>query len=178
MKQRELAVSHKEIRSLSGYLDFFRQNSGVVQAIIERKKKSTNNWEEIYVIFEDEVLTFYDLAQDSMSPTEIIDSIPMESVATVRTDRRAGDRTITINTIDPAEEIFFTFEIKRGYAATALRVSESGCPSDITNVEGGCFFAPRGVEQSRQRLVQLSSTSLPVQHGNSQGGSNCEAQVT
>jgi len=98
-------MSYEQPSSLSGYETFFRQNSGAVRGVTEMRQPPSHEWIPSYVIFEDEILSFFELAHDGESPGNLIFCIPMQSVAIVKTDPRLGERSISITVTDPPSEI-------------------------------------------------------------------------
>ena len=81
MLSRQMSTSHVTPRSLSGYQDFFRQNSTREDGFLSLKVGKTGQYEERYVAFEDSTLSVY----SAPGSTKLF-SISMDSVVSFRTD--------------------------------------------------------------------------------------------
>jgi hypothetical protein len=81
MLSRQMSTSHVTPRSLSGYQDFFRQNSNPENGFLSLRVGKTGQYEERYVAFEDSTLSVY---ASPGSPK--LFSISMDAVVSFRTD--------------------------------------------------------------------------------------------
>jgi len=81
MLSRQMSTSHVTPRSLTGYQDFFRQNSNPENGWLSLKVGQTGAWDERFAAFEDSTLSIY----ASPGSTRLF-SISMDSVVSFRTD--------------------------------------------------------------------------------------------
>ena len=81
MLSRQMSTSHVTPRSLSGYQDFFRQNSNPESGFLSLRVGKTGQYEERFVAFEDSTLSVYTSPGSSR-----LFSISMDSVVSFRTD--------------------------------------------------------------------------------------------
>jgi hypothetical protein len=86
---RQLSSSHIQPRSLSGYQDFFRQNSNPETGWLEvnigggRDRDKEDKWEKAWVAFENRSLSFSQQAGGNFYL-----KVPMDQVLSFRTDVR------------------------------------------------------------------------------------------
>ena len=154
---RQLSSSHIQPRSLSGYQDFFRQNSNPEGGWLEIKigaghgidKAAATDWERSWVAFEDWLLSF----SDQPGGTNPKLSIPMGDVVSFRTDNASGKYDILITTTEykiklrcpDADEVnkwLFCFQKSVALVYTHL-LSDAGAKSK-TGARVGDSSADRG----------------------------------
>ena len=85
MLSRQMSTSHVTPRSLTGYQDFFRQNSNPENGWLSLRVSQTGDWDDRWVAFEDYTLSVY----RSPGGAKIFD-IPMDTVVSFRTDVSVG----------------------------------------------------------------------------------------
>ena len=78
---RQMSTSHITPRSLTGYQDFFRQNSNPENGWLSLRVGKTGEWDDRWVAFEDYTLSVY----SSPGGGKLFD-IPMDTVVSFRTD--------------------------------------------------------------------------------------------
>jgi hypothetical protein len=81
MLSRQMSTSHVQPRSLTGYQDFFRQNSNPENGWLSLKVGRTGEWDDRWVAFEDYTFSVY----KSPGGAKLFD-IPMDTVVSFRTD--------------------------------------------------------------------------------------------
>ena len=81
MLSRQMSTSHVTPRSLTGYQDFFRQNSNPENGWLSLRVGQTGEWDDRWVAFEDYTLSVY----GNPGGAKLFD-IPMDTVVSFRTD--------------------------------------------------------------------------------------------
>ena len=90
---RQISASHYNPRSLSGYEDFFRQNSSPESGWLKVRVDNERAWSNRWVDFENWVLSVKD--QPGAQP---ILNVPMDQVVSFRTDNSFEKESIVVGT--------------------------------------------------------------------------------